>query len=207
MADIKDFYNAKNIVALWEQIKTANYQKPLAKWFPYRKTTEVDITLAYGYEKQNVALDLCAYDTNARIRGLQPISTAKMEMPFFKNSVLFTERQRREVMQTMTSPLRRRLPVTWRTSWTSCSMDRTSSVNDTALSFSNMVASSSRPRKATFPNRPFPSTTTSVASGRRTMWTTGRSALPKAPQTSLTTFSRLWTSTKRKTVRRLARGL
>lgn len=101
MADIKDFYNAKNIVALWEQIKGANYAKPLAKWFPYRKTTEVDITLAYGYEKQNVALDLCAYDTNARIRGLQPISAAKMEMPFFKNSVLFTEKQRREVLQTV----------------------------------------------------------------------------------------------------------
>lgn len=101
MADIKDFYNAKNIVALWEQIKGANYAKQLAKWFPYRKTTEVDINLAYGYERQNVALDLCAYDTNARIRGLQPISTAKMEMPFFKNSVLFTEKQRREVLQTV----------------------------------------------------------------------------------------------------------
>lgn len=101
MADIKDFYNAKNIVSLWEQIKGANYAKQLAKWFPYRKTTEVDISLAYGYEKQNVALDLCAYDTNARIRGLQPVSTAKMEMPFFKNSVLFTEKQRREVLQTV----------------------------------------------------------------------------------------------------------
>lgn len=101
MADIKDFYNAKNIVALWEQIKGTNYKKQLEKWFPYRKTTDVDISLAYGYEKQNVALDLCAYDTNARIRGLQPISTAKMEMPFFKNSVLFTEKQRREVLQTV----------------------------------------------------------------------------------------------------------
>lgn len=99
MADIRTFYNAKNVVALWEQIKAANYPKLLAKWFPYRKTTDVDITLAYGYEKQNVALDLCAYDTNARIRGLQPVSAAKMEMPFFKNSVLFTEKQRREVMQ------------------------------------------------------------------------------------------------------------
>lgn len=99
MADIKDFYNAKNIVALWEEIKGSNYSKLLAKWFPYRKTTETDISLAYGYEKQNVALDLCAYDTNARIRGLQPISSSKMEMPFFKNSVLFTEKQRREVLQ------------------------------------------------------------------------------------------------------------
>lgn len=99
MADIKDFYNAKNIVALWEAVKAANYSKSLAKWFPYRKTIDTDITLAYGYEKQNVSLDLCAYDTNARIRGLMPISSAKMEMPLFKNSVLFTEKQRREVLQ------------------------------------------------------------------------------------------------------------
>lgn len=99
MPNLADFFNAKNIVALWEQLKGANFQKPLAKWFPYQTTNEVDISLAYGYEKQNVSLDLCAYDTNARVRGLQPSASAKHELPFFKNSVLFTEKDRREALR------------------------------------------------------------------------------------------------------------
>ena len=101
MADIRDFYNAKNIVALWEQLKGTNYVKPLAKWFPYMSTNDIDVTMAVGYERQNVSLDLCAYDTNSRIRGLQPISTHKHEIPMFKNSVIFSEKDRREVLRSV----------------------------------------------------------------------------------------------------------
>jgi hypothetical protein len=98
MATLADFFNAKNIVGLWEQVK-GEFAKPLAKWFPYQNTNDVDITLAYGYEKQNVSLDLCAYDTNARVRGLMPSSSSKQEIPFFKNSVLFSEKDRREALR------------------------------------------------------------------------------------------------------------
>lgn len=102
MASLNDFYNAKTIVATWTQLKgskdATNFYKPLEKWFPYQTTNEMDITLGRGYKNQNVSMDLCAYDTNARIRGLQAISTDSREIPYFKNSVLFTEKDRRNIL-------------------------------------------------------------------------------------------------------------
>lgn len=99
MATIETFYNASNIVSLWEQIKGEQYKKPLAALFPYLQTNEVDIKLARGYKRRNVALDLVAWDSNSRLRGFQPVSTESHEIPMFKNSVLFTEKMRRDVMQ------------------------------------------------------------------------------------------------------------
>lgn len=102
MATLEEFYNAGTIVSVWNGLKSGNnstnFKKPLEKWFPHMPTTDMDITLARGYKNRNVNMDLCAYDTNARVRGLQPISYETKEIPFFKNSILFTEKDRRNLL-------------------------------------------------------------------------------------------------------------
>lgn len=105
MADLQTFYNAKNVISVWNELKhgsgSNNFNKPLEKWFPYKKTLAMSIDLVSGYRNQNVSMDLCAYDTNARIRGLSQITSETRDIPYFKNSVLFTEKDRRKILEVL----------------------------------------------------------------------------------------------------------
>lgn len=105
MADLQTFYNAKNVITVWNELKhgadSKNFSKPLEKWFPYKKTLDMSIDLVSGYRNQNVSMDLCAYDTNARIRGLSEITSETRDIPYFKNSVLFTEKDRRKILEVL----------------------------------------------------------------------------------------------------------
>ena len=95
--ELKDFINSKEIAIYIDKLPPqTNIDQIL---FPNDKQYGMEIELAKGALKRPVAIRMSQFDTAAKVRALKAqVSVEKKEMPFFKEAVGISEKDRRDLM-------------------------------------------------------------------------------------------------------------
>lgn len=99
--NINTFYNASELAAYHNVIKTARQPFIGESLFPVVRTTDISISWVKGYKSKNIVLKPSAFDTNAIIRSKTPAKKIEVEMPFFKESFMFNEEERRSLINNL----------------------------------------------------------------------------------------------------------
>lgn len=97
--DINNFYNAKELATYHGKVKESRGLLLGEKFFPLMRSSDMSITWAKGFRSKNVVLAPSALDVKAVIRTQRSTKSVREEMPYFKESMLFTEEQRRKCIE------------------------------------------------------------------------------------------------------------
>lgn len=95
--ELKDFINSKQIALYIENLPPqTNIDQVL---FPNDKQYGMEMEMAKGALKRPVAIRMSQFDTAAKVRALKAqVSVEKKEMPFFKEAIGISEKDRRDLM-------------------------------------------------------------------------------------------------------------
>lgn len=100
VARIEDIYSAKELVAYYQTLKAGgdpHYQFLGESLFPSLKQRGMQLSWIKGGNSLPVALSPASLDTKASIRDRIAVKSVQTEMPFFKESMVFTEKERQDL--------------------------------------------------------------------------------------------------------------
>ena len=101
MLDLDNFYNANVLAGFLGAYKSRRAPFFGEALFPNARTNDLTVSWVKGYNAQNIVLSAAALDTHATIRSKPAGTLVKMEMPFFKEAIRFSEAERRDIQSSI----------------------------------------------------------------------------------------------------------
>ena len=101
---LSDLYTAQHVSANFISQENLNQHPPLGRGlFPARQKAGLDLSWIFGSKGLGVSLMPSAFDAKSTLRGRIPVSMTKTQMPFYRESMLISEKDEQEIMRAESS--------------------------------------------------------------------------------------------------------